>query len=60
MTFALNGKIVAEASPGPGVGPNPSTAITISGAKPGDEVKVGWKDNQGQCGVAQATIVNTA
>lgn len=60
MTFALNGKVVSEASLGPGVSPNPLTAITLSGAKPGDQVKVGWENNQGQRGAAQATIVNTA
>ncbi len=56
MTFELNGKVVAEASLGPGVAANPMTVIAIDHAEAGDQVDVRWKDNKGQRGGARATI----
>lgn len=56
MTFALNGKVVAEANLGPAVSKNPLTAIELKGAKAGDKVKVNWSDNKGESGGAETTV----
>jgi sulfur-oxidizing protein SoxZ len=56
MTFRLNGHVVAEAYPGPGVASNPVTSILIPRTRPGDQVKVEWTDNQGQRGNGETVV----
>lgn len=53
MTFALNGKIMAEASLGPGVAADPLTAIALEQVEPGDRVSVEWSDSRGDAGRAE-------
>lgn len=56
MVFRLNGRVIAEASLGPGVAANPLTSIGINGAQAGDTVTVRWTDNLGESEEARATI----
>jgi thiosulfate oxidation carrier complex protein SoxZ len=55
MTFALNGKPVAEARLGPGVAADPLTAIALERVEPGDRVSVVWSDSQ--CAAGQGEVV---
>lgn len=56
MTFALNGKSVAEARLGPGVAADPLTAIMLEAVESGDRVSVVWTDSQGESGHAEVVV----
>ena len=56
MTFEHNGKVVADANLGTGVSKNPLIGIELSGAKPGDTVKVSWSDNKGESGSTEGAV----
>ena len=56
LTFELNGTVVAVAHMGPGVAPNPLTSIALTHAKPGDRVRVHWRDNHGESNYAEGPV----
>lgn len=56
LTFEHNGKVIAEASLGPGVSKNPLIGVELKDAKSGDKVKVTWTDNNGESGGSETTV----
>lgn len=56
MTFAVNGKEVADVSMGTGVSKNPLVGVQVKGMKSGDKIKVAWTDNKGETGGAETTV----
>ena len=56
LSVDLNGKTVADVEMGVAVSKDPLIAVAVKGAKAGDKVKVGWTDNKGEKGGADATV----
>lgn len=56
MTFELNGELVARAMLGPNIAENPLITIAATNTKQGDNLVVGWSDNQGHQGQAAQSI----
>jgi sulfur-oxidizing protein SoxZ len=56
LNVELNGKLVATMHSGWGVSENPLLGFRFKDAKNGDKVKVNWKDNKGETGVAEAVV----
>lgn len=56
MSIELNGKLVAHVDIGVSVSENPLFGIRLANAKNGDKIKVSWKDNKGETGVAEAAV----
>lgn len=56
MTFARNGKVVAEADMGVGVARNPLIGIALNDAVPGDRVEMHWQDNRNNSGSANSMV----
>ena len=56
VTASHNGKAVMTAQWGPSVAKNPFLQFTIKGAKAGDKVAIGWKDNRGDSRSDEAAV----
>ena len=56
VTASLNGKQILVAEWGPAVSKNPFLQFTVKGAKAGDKLSVGWKDNRGETRTDEATV----
>jgi sulfur-oxidizing protein SoxZ len=56
LSIELNGKPVAIASLGIGVSENPLLGFRSRTAKNGDKLKITWKDNKGEAGIAEANV----
>lgn len=55
VTFEHNGQVVAIADTGVGVSEDPLLSFRL-GARNGDKVKIGWKDNKGESGAIEAVV----
>jgi sulfur-oxidizing protein SoxZ len=51
-----NGKTVLTVMCGPSVSKDPYLQFTLKGARPGDKIAIGWKDNRGATRVDEATV----
>lgn len=56
VTASHNGKPVLTAQWGPAVAKNPFMQFVVKGAKPGDKIRVSWKDNKGDTRSDEATV----
>jgi len=56
VSASLNGKVVLTAEWGPSVSKNPFLQFIVKGAKAGDKISIGWKDNQGDSRTDEATV----
>ncbi len=56
VTASLNGKPIFAAEWGPAVSKNPFLQFNVKGAKAGDKLSVGWKDNRGETRTDEATV----
>ena len=56
LNLALNGKPMASVNMGIGVSESPLLGFRLKGAKNGDKIKITWKDNQGETGIAEAVV----
>lgn len=56
LTLEHNSKLVAAATMGLGVSENPLIGFRLANAKNGDKIKVGWNDNKGETGTAEAVV----
>jgi sulfur-oxidizing protein SoxZ len=57
LTFDCNGKRVFTAFWGPAVSKDPYLKFSFKGGKKGDELKIGWIDNEGKRDQATAKIL---
>jgi len=56
VTATHNGKPVLSADWGPSISKNPFLQFVVKGAKAGDKIVVGWKDNRGETRSDEATV----
>jgi sulfur-oxidizing protein SoxZ len=56
VNVSLNGTGVLSAQWGTSIAKNPFLEFTIKGAKSGDRVGIGWKDNRGETRSDEVTI----
>jgi sulfur-oxidizing protein SoxZ len=56
VTATVGDKTVLSAKWGPAVSQNPFLHFKFKGAKPGDKLKVTWKDNKGESRVDEVTL----
>jgi sulfur-oxidizing protein SoxZ len=56
VAAAHNGKTVLVVEWGPSVSKNPFLQFNIRGAKAGDRITIGWKDNRGDTRSGEAVV----
>ena len=56
MTLEHNGKVVATVNMSWGISENPLLSFRLKDAKNGDKLKVSWRDNMGETGVAESAV----
>ena len=56
VTATHNGKPVLSAQWGPSIAKNPFLQFNVKGAKAGDKIVIGWKDNKGGTRTDEATV----
>jgi sulfur-oxidizing protein SoxZ len=56
LTFELDGKPVFIADWGPAISKDPYVKFSFKGGRKGDELKIGWLDNQGATDATSAKI----
>ncbi len=57
LTVKLNDIVILEAQWGTGIAKNPYLTFNLNNAKIGDKISVYWKDNLGETGFGESSIV---